>query len=412
MKILHLINGNMASDDGYTQRVKRQESLWNNDIKDIDLYIFNIISWKLLLKIKRKHKCVEESKQYAKSNNYKYKYIQGYPLQLFLLTPNIYFYMCARKIYKYCKKNKINTIYAENLICGYTAYICKKKYKISYYMDYHGVAPEEFLLTNKALGRINYSYYKKMERNALESADGIVCVSNRFREYITSNFNVNPNQIIIAPSCIEINRIGYSESIRKTVRKKLKIENDYKVIVYAGGCGHWHCDDQIIQLFGKIYKKYNTIYFIFLTNQSNHTKIIQNFTEANIPKTNYFVGYAPNEKIPEYYSASDFGIIIRNNSIINKVASPTKVIEYMASGLGIISTSNIGDIEDLPATSFLEKYEKLCDRNYDTKKIIQFIEKGYDREKNLNICKTFLKNEYTWESMANRYRYLFSLKKK
>ena len=42
-----------------------------------------------------------------------------------------------------------------------------------------------------------------------------------------------------------------------------------------------------------------------------------------------YINQIPYNEVGKYLNASDFGIIIRENNIINYVASPTKVNEYL-----------------------------------------------------------------------------------
>jgi len=43
------------------------------------------------------------------------------------------------------------------------------------------------------------------------------------------------------------------------------------------------------------------------------------------------------------YNASDIGVICRNKDIVNHVASPTKIGEYLSTGNSVILTEGIGD---------------------------------------------------------------------
>ena len=49
------------------------------------------------------------------------------------------------------------------------------------------------------------------------------------------------------------------------------------------------------------------------------------------------------QEIPNLLMCGDYGLLLREESVTNKVASPIKFAEYLACGLGIIITPNIGD---------------------------------------------------------------------
>jgi hypothetical protein len=55
--------------------------------------------------------------------------------------------------------------------------------------------------------------------------------------------------------------------------------------------------------------------------------------------------------VKDYLSISDYGILIREYSVTNKVASPTKFAEYLNAGLKVIISPEIGDF-----SAMVDKY--------------------------------------------------------
>ena len=52
---------------------------------------------------------------------------------------------------------------------------------------------------------------------------------------------------------------------------------------------------------------------------------------------------------PEYLAAADLGLLLRDQTTLNRVASPVKFGEYLASGTPVIMTPQIGDFSSLVA---------------------------------------------------------------
>ena len=48
-----------------------------------------------------------------------------------------------------------------------------------------------------------------------------------------------------------------------------------------------------------------------------------------------------------YLALSNVGIVIRDDNIVNRVAAPTKIAEYLTNGLKILYSGDIGIITDL-----------------------------------------------------------------
>lgn len=58
----------------------------------------------------------------------------------------------------------------------------------------------------------------------------------------------------------------------------------------------------------------------------------------------FLVTHVPHEEIFQFIPVGDLGLIIRDNSLINRVAFPTKFSEYLASGVPILCSSSIKDV--------------------------------------------------------------------
>lgn len=48
-------------------------------------------------------------------------------------------------------------------------------------------------------------------------------------------------------------------------------------------------------------------------------------------------------EVQKVLAACDYGILFRENSVTNQVASPTKFAEYLSAGLPVIISENLGD---------------------------------------------------------------------
>jgi glycosyltransferase involved in cell wall biosynthesis len=96
---------------------------------------------------------------------------------------------------------------------------------------------------------------------------------------------------------------------------------------------------------------------------------------------------------------------MRHDTIVNNVASPVKVGEYLACGLPVVLTRGIGDYSDtLPAAGI----GMLLDEDEDTvDQVIRFIAQyEFAKQKNAAIC--FAKSRLTMSANLDHYRSLYA----
>jgi hypothetical protein len=76
---------------------------------------------------------------------------------------------------------------------------------------------------------------------------------------------------------------------------------------------------------------------IFLTNAPEINSLVNKY---QIPADKIRIRSAKYADIEKYYHAADFGLLIRDNTVTNKSAAPTKFSEYLNAGLSIIIESD------------------------------------------------------------------------
>jgi hypothetical protein len=151
---------------------------------------------------------------------------------------------------------------------------------------------------------------------------------------------INP---VIVSSCFR-----FSPESRNSMRATLGIPSQARVWIYVGGLNYWQNPAELKSI---ILEKLSTDYFILLTR---HTEIAHRLF-SDISDTKFLLLSAEYNDAPDYLSAADADVIIRNNSDINKAASPVKLAEYLSNGLDIYSRGDIGLLHDLPHCDYTDR---------------------------------------------------------
>lgn len=108
--------------------------------------------------------------------------------------------------------------------------------------------------------------------------------------------------------------------------------------MYSGSSASWQSFKLIDTLLSDILSKQEKVKVLLLTDKINpESSLLKQFTEK--VKTNWL----NTNEVPAALMACDYGLLYREKSITNKVASPVKFAEYLACGLNVIISNDLGD---------------------------------------------------------------------
>jgi glycosyltransferase involved in cell wall biosynthesis len=192
-------------------------------------------------------------------------------------------------------------------------------------------------LLAKGFGRYLGSVYQQIERQVVEKADAILCVSHAFKEFLQARYDVK--NLMIIPTYVDTARFSFSPSLRQLYREKLRI-GDRTVVTYSGGIAPWQRIEDTIDWCMKLKENAADLFMLFLTQEPDRLK---KMISGKIQPQDFTVLQVPHREIPGYLSAADVGVLLREDRLTNYVAAPIKFSEYMCCGLPCILSKNIGD---------------------------------------------------------------------
>ena len=204
-----------------------------------------------------------------------------------------------------------------------------------YVYDCHGTEPHEFMMKHSSIfGRIVGIGLTFFEKIVVNNSDLIITVTDK--QY--RMFGVKKNHVVF-PMMPTNEFVEKSVDNRYEIRKALGINEFDEVYVYSGQNQKWQMCEETIDIYKTIAEHRSNTRLVIYTLQT------QFFKELCIKKGIYdaiIITVAHNEMY-RYLDACDFGFCIRNNSIVNQVASPTKILEYVSRNVMPIISDSVGD---------------------------------------------------------------------
>jgi len=301
--------------------------------------------------------------------------------------------------------NQFITHYQEEdlvLICQnyYASYIgscIKKKHpQIHFHVSLKGVVPEEHLLygkKNKVTNTLIFLITKFFEHRFIKRGDSFSAVSNQFRKYINAKYAINKN-FIVYPSAFNHEIFYYDETLREKTRAKLKIHKNEVLLTYSGSFQKWQNPNTLFRLFTHVLNNYSHYKILIITyDQEKARSLIQHY---QIPENRVILKTGMPVEVNAWLNASDICTLLRKNDIVNRVASPTKFLEYVVTKNKIFMTDHIGDYSemikntnfglvapDLELETLVNLFAHIDQVEYPSEAFIQEINKIYSIDSNI-----------------------------
>ncbi|NEM98890.1 glycosyltransferase family protein [Pontibacter burrus] len=180
----------------------------------------------------------------------------------------------------------------------------------------------------------------KYERAAVLASDYRIAVSSKLVSYWGERYEYASQAHAVIPCTLSSHfelELRSEEDIA-FFRNELGYQQDDIVLVYSGSTAGWQSFNLLKSFLLPILDSCLNMKVIFLSKSDENNLFLQ----EQYPKQVSIKWVSPGE-VNKYLAIADYGILIRENTVTNQVASPTKFAEYLISGLGVIISPELGD---------------------------------------------------------------------
>ncbi len=185
------------------------------------------------------------------------------------------------------------------------------------------------------------------EKLVVLNVDFRIAVSEELVKYWNERYGYSENKHVVIPCTLNTSfrpEILKQEEI-ENARKKMKFDADDIILVYSGSTAGWQSFDLLQGFLQKIINNNKNIKVLFLSEKDKNVDQLK----AEFPDK-IFQTFVKHSEVSGILKSCDIGILIREKSVTNQVASPTKFAEYLSAGLPVIISEGIGDY-----TSFVKQ---------------------------------------------------------
>lgn len=124
----------------------------------------------------------------------------------------------------------------------------------------------------------------------------------------------------------------------KNLRNHLRISIDDKVITYMGSFFYFSGLPQVIQRFSQLISSGQAVKLLLVGGGEQDAELRKLVIDLNLSEQVIFTGFVSYDELPKYLALSSVAINPLEISRVASIAFPNKVLQYLATGLPVVST--------------------------------------------------------------------------
>lgn len=233
---------------------------------------------------------------------------------------------------------KVDILHCRSYFATVLALCAKRNEKVIF--DTRSLFIEENISINKLKENSKaHKLWEIYEKELLNKSDVIVVIDEIFQEKYQEKLTINKDKFKIISIFVNDNLIYFDKKERDKLRKELKIE-EKEVYIYTGSFYGWNDIDVYFEYFSKVIKGNKNVFFIVLTKQ---TELVERkIKQYGLDKRIFLYKSVENDKIKDYLSAADYGVILMKKNKDSETRLGVKFLEYISCDLKIITNNNVG----------------------------------------------------------------------
>jgi glycosyltransferase involved in cell wall biosynthesis len=242
----------------------------------------------------------------------------------------------ALRIAGLVRRERIDVLHARAHIPMAMALLVRRFKRCATVFDLRGLIAEEYVDAGIwTQGSIPFKAIKSIERAGLKRSDQIIVLTERVRDWLSEQNATLREKITVIPCCVDRSR--FAESCQRSDRFEL---------VYAGSVVGLYLVEEMARFFVELQQRQPNARFRILTHGSPAI-VCEVLRRAGVSTDDFEVVAVHPSEIPNQLARARLGISFRKPTFSQIAASPTKIAEYLAAGIPVVSNAGTGDVDEL-----------------------------------------------------------------
>ena len=181
----------------------------------------------------------------------------------------------------------------------------------------------------------------EIERKVVLDADVRIAVTQKLAEYWQEKFGFDMNNYVVVPCTL--NTIFEYRQLNMEAERSTRLGwgADDIILVYAGSTAGWQSLSYMEPVLKHLLIKDDRVKLLFMSGEDATISELEDTFPGRVQSK-----WVKHEEVVELMRLCDYGLLIREDSVTNQVASPTKFAEYLGAGLQVLISEKLGDYSD------------------------------------------------------------------
>jgi len=242
------------------------------------------------------------------------------------------------------RRHRIGVLHARSHVPMAMAMLAQRLAACRLVFDIRGLMAEEY--ADAGVWKddsLRFRAVKKLERAGIRRADQIVVLTRRMRDWLVEGGLAAAEKIEVIPCCVDFTRYGDEgePATDASVAPTSRFE-----VVYAGSVTGLYLLDEMGHFFIELLKRRPDAFLRILTTSSSED-VAAVLRKIGLSSDKFWIGGVLPSEVPAYLRRARLGLSFRRATFSQIAASPTKIPEYLAAGLPLVSNTGIGDVDEL-----------------------------------------------------------------
>lgn len=244
------------------------------------------------------------------------------------------------------KRHKVNLLHARVHVPGVMALVLKRLTGAKLLFDIRGFMAEEYAdagvwAWNSLLFRIT----KRAERAVVKAADAIIVLTEKGKAVLLEWYpmELEDKLIQVIPCCVDLRGEGRNGQ----VEAQPEVGARGPVVTYVGKLGGWYMTEEMVAFVAKAREALPGLRWeIWTQSDASHLASLLERQRLSVAAV---IRRAPPDALAGELPRCHIGLSFRAGGVSKRGACPTKVGEYLAAGIVVVTNPHIGDMDTLLA---------------------------------------------------------------